>query len=107
MVNAKFLGQLDESEDDSNKTVLESIVKDGFTPTMENILKEEERYIVFLSELSKLRSKLDPHVPGQNNNTISEDDFNKIFLKTKELHDIHRQSQNITIFNFTFKSNRI
>ena len=82
--------KLDVSEDETNKTVLKTIVKDGFTPTMENILKEEERYLVFLSALSKLRFELDPCGQGQNNKTISEDDFNKIFLMTKELHDMHR-----------------
>ena len=81
---------MDVSEDETNKTVLKTIVKDGFTPTMENILKEEERYLVFLSALSKLRIELDPCGQGQNNKTISEDDFNKIFLMTKELHDMHR-----------------
>ena len=81
---------MDESEDETNKTVLKTIVKDGFTPTMENILKEEERYLVFLSALSKLRIELDPVGQGQHNKAISEDDFNKIFLMTKELHDMHR-----------------
>ena len=81
---------MDQSEDETNKTVLKSIVKDGFTPTMENILKEEERYLVFLDALSKLRLELDPCGRGHNNKTISEDDFNKIFLMTKELHEMHR-----------------
>lgn len=81
---------MDVSEDETNKTVLRTIVKDGFTPTMENILKEEERYLVFLNALSKLRSELDPCGQGQNNKAISEDDFNKIFLMSKELHDMHR-----------------
>ena len=73
---------------------MKSIVEDGFTPTMENILKKEESYLVFLSELSKLRSELDPQGQGENNKTISEDDFNKIFLMTKELHDMHRYGSN-------------
>ena len=81
---------MDQSEDETNKTVLKSIVKDGFTPTMENILKEEEKYLVFLDSLSKLRLELDPCGQGHNNKTISEDDFNKIFLMTKELHEMHR-----------------
>ena len=83
-----------DERDDETQTVMKSIVEDGFTPTMENMLKEEERYLVFLSELSKLRSELDPHGQGQNNKTISEDDFNKIFLMTKELHDTHRHGSN-------------
>ena len=90
-----YSAKLDERADEA-KTVLKSIVEDGFTPTMENMLKDEEKYLVFLSELSELRSELDPHGQGQNNKTISEDDFNKIFLMTKELHDMHRHGSNLT-----------
>ena len=82
---------MDRSADESNKTVLKSIVEDGFTPTMENILKEEEKYLVFLTEISRLRSELDPsYGGGQDNKTVSKDDFIKIFFMTKELHDMHR-----------------
>ena len=56
---------------------------------LKEILKSEERYLACLKTILQLKTDLRPGLTGEK--LIRKDEFDVIFFKTQELHDLHKE----------------
>ena len=56
---------------------------------LKEILKSEEKYLACLKTILRLKIDLGPGLNGEK--LIRKDDFDVIFFKTQELHDLHKE----------------
>ena len=56
---------------------------------LKEILKSEEKYLACLRTILRLKTDLGPGLNGEK--LIRKDEFDVIFFKTQELHDLHKE----------------
>lgn len=61
----------------------------GHRRVLREILKSEEKYLACLRTILRLKTDLDPGLNGEK--FIKKDDFEIIFFKAQELHDLHKE----------------
>ena len=66
-----------------------SIKQHGQHTILKEILKSEEKYLACLRTILRQKTDLDPELNGEK--FIRKDDFEIIFFKAQELHDLHKE----------------
>ena len=83
----QYIAAINEGEDECDSRQIRKPSR--HQKILKEILKSEEKYLACLKTILRLKIDLGPGLNGEK--LIRKDDFDVIFFKTQELHDLHKE----------------
>ena len=83
----QYIAAINEGEDECDSR--QSQKPSRHQKILKEILKSEEKYLACLKTILRLKTDLGPGLTGEK--LIRKDEFEVIFFKTQELHDVHKE----------------
>ena len=83
----QYIAAINEGEDECDSRQSQKPTR--HQKILKEILKSEEKYLACLKTILRLKTDLGPGLNGEK--LIRKDEFDVIFFKTQELHDLHKE----------------
>ena len=83
----QYIAAINEGEDECDSRQIRKPSR--HQKILKEILKSEEKYLACLKTILRLKTDLGPGLNGEK--LIRKDEFDVIFFKTQELHDLHKE----------------
>ena len=83
----QYIAAINEGEDECDSRQSQKPTR--HQKILKEILKSEEKYLACLRTILRLKTDLGPGLNGEK--LIRKDEFDVIFFKTQELHDLHKE----------------